>query len=282
MVCRRRAAVCSSLLAFAVLCGGSAWGEEGRNVLHVGGTGAALGTMRLLGDAFSRTHPGVEVHVMPYIGSTGAIRGVADGVIQIGLSARPLGSSEQALPVRAVPYALTPFVFIAHHDVPVASISRQQVIDIYAGRLREWEDASPIRLILRPRRETDNAVLRAWGPDMADALDDALGRRGMRSAATEHDAARDVERTPGAFGTSTLALAVSEKRRFKVLALDGVVPGLRTLEDGSYPLAKRLYLVVASDASPAVRAFFDFVLTPAGARILRANAQLPITRREAR
>lgn len=276
-----RAAVRSALLAMVMLCS-SAWGSEARTTLHVGGTGAALGTMRLLGEAFMRTTPGVDIHVMPYIGSTGAIRGVAEGSIQLGLSARPLGGGEQALPVRVIPYAITPFVFVAHAGVPDDSISRQQVVDIYAGRLQAWSDGSPLRLILRPRRETDNVTLRAWGTDVADALDNALGRRGMRSAATDHDAARDIERTPGALGTSSLALAVSEARHFKILSIDAVKPSLRSLEDGTYPLSKRLYLVVASDALPVVRAFANFVVSPAGAQLLRANGQLPIARGEGR
>lgn len=276
----RRATARQMLLAVIMLCAGGAAAATGSTVLHIGGTGAALGTMRQLGEAFRHGNPGVEVHVMPYIGSTGAIRGVVDGSVQIGLSARPLGSSEQALPVRAIPYAVTPFVFVAHSSAPADNVTRQQVIEIFAGRQQAWSDGSPIRLILRPRRETDNVTLRGWGPDMADALDSALARRGMRSAATDHDAARDVERTPGALGTSTLALAVSEGRRFKILSLDGVKPSLQGLQDGSYPLSKRLYLVVADNASPAVRAFANFVVSAAGTRILRANGQLPVARGE--
>lgn len=277
-----RGTVRAVLLMAAMAIGGSAWGHGGGVTLQVGGTGAALGTMRQLGEAFARAHPGVGVRVMPYIGSTGAIRGVAEGVIQVGITARPLGSDEQSLPVRVIPYAITPFIFIAHPAVPADGISRAQVVELYTGRRETWDDGSSIRLILRPRRETDNVTLRGWGNDMADALDVALARRGMRSAPTDHDAARDVERTPGSFGTSTLALAVSEQRRFKVLALDGVVPSVRGIEDGSYPLSKRLHLVVAADAAPPVRAFVDFVRSPAGARILRANAQLPVPRGEAR
>lgn len=278
----RRALARTALLVVAIACGGAAGADGDRTVLQVGGTGAALGTMRQLGEAYAREYPGMQVHVLPYIGSTGAIKGVVEGVIHVGLSARPLGSDEQAKPVRLIPYALTPLIFIAHPDAPVAGVSRQEVAAMYAGRRRNWDDGSPIRLVLRPRRETDNAVLRAWAPEMADALETAFARRGMRIAPTDHDSARDVERTPGAFGTSTLALALSERRRFKVLALDGVMPSLRSLEDQSYAPVKRLYLVVANDAPPAARAFVDFVLSPAGARMLRANGQLPIARGDAR
>lgn len=278
----KRTLACGTLLLAALLSSAAAWGAQAAALLRVGGTGGALGTMRLLGDAFSQANPGVRIQVLPYIGSTGAIRGVAEGAIQLGLTARPLASDEHAMPLRVIPYAVTPVVFIAHAGVPDAGVSRQQVLDTYAGRRLAWSDGSPIRLILRPRRETDNVALRAWGPDMGDALDVALARRGMRSAATDHDAARDVERTPGALGTSTLALAVSEMRRFKVLAVDGVVPDLQTLESGRYPLSKRFYLVVPETPEPSVRAFVDFVRSPAGERILRANAQLPVARGEMR
>lgn len=276
-MCRRRR-VAVLAVACLTLCAAGRGIAADTQLLNVGGTGAALGTMRVLGEAFARARPGVRINVMTYIGSSGAIKGVAQGTIQVGVSGRAAKESELGLPVRLVPYAVTPFVLAAHPGVPVAGLSRKQVADIYAGRQTTWPDGSPIRLILRPRRETDNDSLRSVSPEMSDALEAAFARPGMRSAATDQDAATAIARTPGALGPTTLALAVSEQRPIKALAIDDVAPSVAALESDRYRLTKRLYLVLPEKPSAAVDAFVDFVFSPAGHAILTRNAQLPIAR----
>lgn len=243
--------------------------------LKVGGTGAALGTLRLLGAEFSRQHPAIRIEVLPYIGSTGAIKGVAAGTLDLGLSARPAKPEEQKLDLRLSRYALTPLVIATHSANPLRSISRQQLAAIYAGQLARWEGGGLIRIILRPAYETDNEVLRQVSPAVSSALDSALSRPGMRLAATDQDAADALEQTPGAIGTTTLALLRSENRKLGALAIDGVAPELEAVKNGRYPFSKPLYLVTSGTPSPAVQALVAFIRSPRGQQILLANGQLP-------
>lgn len=252
--------------------GGPALAAE---TLRVGGTGAALGTLQILGAEFARSPAGVQVNILPNIGSTGAFYSVANGQLELGVSARPARADEQGLPVRVLPYAVTPFVIGAHPDARSAGLTRRQVADIYAGRLTQWEDGRPIRVILRPPRDSDNDALRELAPEMGSALDSAFQRPGMRRAATDRDMADSLERTPGALGASTLALLMSEKRNVKILAVDGVRPSLAALQDGSYSLAKQFYLLLPATASPTLQAFVDYIFSPRGQAILVANGQLP-------
>jgi phosphate transport system substrate-binding protein len=261
----------SFALVFALLTP-QAWAET----LKVGGTGAALGTMRLLGAAFSRQQPEIRIEVLPYIGSTGAIRGIARGTIDLGLSGRPASPDEEKLEATLRKYALTPLIIAAHLEVPLNAVSRDQLAAIYSGQPSRWEGGGMIRLVLRPAQETDSLVLRTISPAVSQGLDVALAKPGMRRAATDQDAADMLEQTPGAIGTSTLALALSEQRRFKVLALDGVMPDVEALRSGRYPYNKPLYLVTRPQPSKAVQAFVDFIATPAGQAILIKNGQLPV------
>ena len=47
--------------------------------LRVSGTGTALGALHRLADAFARANPGHRLRALPSVGSSGAIRAVADG-----------------------------------------------------------------------------------------------------------------------------------------------------------------------------------------------------------
>ncbi|HET6720671.1 MAG TPA: substrate-binding domain-containing protein [Rhodocyclaceae bacterium] len=263
---------CAALLAAANSFSPAARAET----LKVGGTGAALGTLKLLGAEFTRQHPGIEVNVLSYIGSTGAIKGVAAGDLDLGLSGRALKPAEEKLDLLFSAYARTPLIIATHRDYPLKSISRQQLAAIYSGQQTQRDDGGTIRIVLRPAYETDNDVLRTISPELSGALDSALARPGMRYAATDQEAADAFEKVPGAIGTSTLALALSEKRQIGVLALDGVAPSVDALQKGSYPYYKSLFLVSRRNASPAVQALIAFIRSPAGRSLLLANGQLPI------
>ena len=65
------------------------------NVLKIGGTGSALGTMKLLAEAYEKSHPGIRVQILPSLSSTGGIKAAVEGAIDIGLSGRPLKEEER-------------------------------------------------------------------------------------------------------------------------------------------------------------------------------------------
>lgn len=267
-----RLVFCAALVAAGITANADAHAET----LKVGGTGAALGTLRLLGAEFTRHHPGIEVDVLTYIGSTGAIKGVAAGDLDLGLSGRPLKPAEKKLDLLFSPYARTPLIIATHPAYPLKSISREQLAAIYSGQQTRRDDGGAIRIVLRPAYETDNDVLRSISPALDRALDHALARPGMRYAATDQDAADAFEQIPGAIGTSTLALALSEKRQIGILALDGVAPSVEALQNGSYPYHKSLFLVSRRNASPAVQSLVAFIRSPAGRNLLLTNGQLPV------
>jgi len=245
------------------------------DTIRISGTGGAMETMRLLGDAFEREHPGARVALFPGMGSSGGIKAVAAGRLDIGLSGRALKEEERALGVQATKYAVTPFVFAANRSVGITGLTLDGVAGIYGGK-RDWENGRRIRLVLRPWEDSDIPTLKRMSPKMSAAVDIAMRRRGMIVATTDHDAADALESIPGAFGGTTLSLVVSEKRAIRVLALDGVVPSVRTLSNRSYPYGKPFYMVTRTDSPAAVRRFMEFVRSPAGAAILSRNGQAPV------
>src|SRR5688572_25768834 len=138
------------LLAFALastailFAGQAAAAEE----IKIGGTGNALGTMRLLGDAYTRQNPHIKVTVLPSLGSGGAIKAVPKGVLDIGLSARPLTGDEGKLGAVSIEYARTALVFAVSTKINVTALTLDQVADIYGGKMANWPDGTQIRPIL--------------------------------------------------------------------------------------------------------------------------------------
>ena len=240
--------------------------------IRISGTGGAVGTMRILGEAFRKIDPEVRMDLLPVMGSSGSVKAVLAGRLDIGLSGRALSNEERAQGAVETKYARTPFVFGVNRILRMTGMTLESVAGIYGGK-RDWENGKRIRLVLRPQEDSDIPVLKGMSPGMSAAVDIAMRREGMIMATTDHDAADAIENVPGAFGGTTLSLVLSEKRPFRVLALDGVVPSVRTMADRSYPYRKTFTMVTRKNPSAAVRRFIDFVRSPAGSAILAKNGQ---------
>lgn len=238
--------------------------------IKVGGTGAAMGSMKRLGEAFERLHPEHIVVEAPSLGSTGGIKALTAGAISIALSGRDLKPEERQAGLQAVLYGTTPFVFAAHKNAPGMQLSPAKLAEIYSGRQSTWPNGRPIRLVIRPRTEGDTALLRKISPAMDQAIESTLSRQGMVVAITDTDSADQLEKYPNSFGTTTLALLTSEQRDLKLFAVNGVTPSVSAIGDGSYPYVKDMYLITAHGATPGARQFAQFILSKQGRDILRA------------
>jgi phosphate transport system substrate-binding protein len=73
----------------ALVAGPSAAAET----LRVGGTGSAIGMLQQVGAEFTAA-TGIKVEVVTSLGSNGAIRALADSMLDIAVPARPLKTDE--------------------------------------------------------------------------------------------------------------------------------------------------------------------------------------------
>jgi phosphate transport system substrate-binding protein len=243
------------------------------DTVRVGGTGAALGGMNLLARAYEAAHPGTTVTVLPSLGSGGGIKALSAGAIDVSVSSRPLKDKEKASGVlQARRYARTPLAIVTAPSNSVDAITSEQLHAAYAGTMLNWPDGSRIRILLRPATETDTKLMRDFSPEMATAVDAAFARPGILTAQNDQQNAETLEETAGSLGVVALAQLVSEKRKLKVLAFDGVTPRAAMAADPAFLFAKNLYIIARSDASSAVRGFLDFVKSTDGRRVLDENA----------
>jgi len=259
-------------LAFMLLIFGLIYPATGISAeIRIGGTGNALGTMLLLGEAFSKSRPDTKVTILPSIGTSGAVKAAAKGSIEIGLSSRLLTGEESATGLVSLEYATSPTVFAVHAKNKTTTLSRQQIADIYAGKMTSWSDGSTIRPILRQPGDDNTRQIKGLSAEIEKSLIAAENRQGMAFAVTDQEAADKIESIQGGFGVTTLALILSEKRNLRALAIDNVEPTPQNAISGRYPLLKRFYLVLPKEVPPATREFAAFVKSPEGKKILEQN-----------
>jgi phosphate transport system substrate-binding protein len=259
------------LLVGALPLGNAATAET----LHIGGTGSAIGMLRQVGAEFTAA-TGVEVEVATSLGSNGAIRALADGMLDIAVPARPLKSDESAAGLRQVAVLRAAYVIATSHSNP-NGLKSADLAGIFAAEKPTWADGTPIRIILRPRSDTDTALLAELFAGMDAAIETVRRRAEVPTAATDQDNAALAERTPGSLIGTTVTQLKTEHRNLYVVPLDGVEPTLANFESGAYRFAKHLYFIVPRASSAAAQRFMEFLRSPQGVKTLRETETLPDT-----
>jgi len=247
--------------------------------LKIGGGGTDLGTIKLLAKEFSAKYADIQIRLVPNLGSSGGVKAVADGAINLAFISRPLNAAEALLGLSAIEYARTPFVFAVAANANLSEITRHEVAAIYAGKQASWPDGSLVRIVLRPRNDSDTQLLKSISSEIRQGVLAAESRPGVKLALTDQGAADDLEKIPGAIGTTTLALLLSEDRRLKSLRFDGKAPAVGNRAAGDYPFFKQLFLVadkqhIEKRNTVAIERFIAFVLSPAGKKILLSTGHL--------
>ncbi len=255
-------ATLATALSIALLAGTGAASAE---TLRIGGTGVALGGMKHLGRAFETRNPDITVEVLPSLGSSGGIKALVAGAIDLSVSSRPLKDAEAAQGAEAQLYATTPLAIVTSRGTQSDGLSTEQLARMYAGTMPNWPTGERVRVVLRPPSESDIKILRSLSEDMASAMDTAMDRPGLVMATNDQNNAETLENLPGSIGAVALGQIASEGRNLKVLTLDGAMPG-----DDSGAFSKGLYLVSTQAPIPAAEAFTAFVFSPEGREILEA------------
>ena len=120
--------------------------------LRIGGTGVALGGMSLLAEAFEAAHPDTEIEVLPSLGSSGGVKALLAGAIDLSVSSRALKDAETEKGAIARLYATTPLAVVTSTGT----------------------DAAPYFRIFNPDRQAErfdkeHEYIRTWVPEFGTA-----------------------------------------------------------------------------------------------------------------
>lgn len=265
-----RFTILAAVLLLSALCHAPLHAQE---TLKLGGTGAGLGTMKMLAEAYARTG-GAAAKITPSLGSSGSIKAVAAGALDMAITSRMPDKSEAEKDLVGQALSVTPLVFAVAATSSLKEITLTQVAGIYAKPLAELSPGVLAVPILRPMSETDGKLIMKMSPQMEQAYRAAHERRGMRIATTDTENIEDIERIPGAIGVTTMAQIKTESRRVKPLILDGITPSAQALKNGTYLYNRALHLVMRKQPTPATQAFLAFIQSEAGQQIILQNEQL--------
>lgn len=225
--------------------------------------------------AFMALHPGTRIDVQGG-GSSVGIVAPQKGLADIGMVSRALHPDEDAL-LRHWTVAKDGIALIAHRSNRVKRLTKEQVVKIYEGKIRNWSELGGPDLAM-------TVVNKEEGRSTLELFEKYFGLQGrfrtdLIIIGPNGQAISTVASDPSALAYVSIGsaeVAVSEGTQIKLLDLDGVKAGIGAVRSGSYPLLRELNLVTQGAPSPEAQSFIDFLLSPAGQELVVRQDFVPV------
>jgi phosphate transport system substrate-binding protein len=220
---------------------------------------------------------GVHIDVMGG-GTTLGIRSAASGESDVGGSSRPALPDRfaQEKNVRMVLIGWDALVFITYADNPVSSISLEQAKAVLLGKITNWKSlgGSDHKIIPVFRSQGSEYGGKFSGVEYMTRLMlfnnpeiDFTHQAIFYNDSSEVEAA--IVKLPYSFGVTGVSSA--RKLNVKILKLDSIEPSVANIKNGIYPLYRPLYLMVAPNPKPEVKAFIDWMRSDSGQAVLASQ-----------
>ena len=244
-------------------------------------------------EAYMSGHPEVRLSVTGGGSGTG-IASLINGTVEIANASREMSAEELAAarsnriePVRHT-VALDAIAVVVHPANPVTRLTLQQISDIYTGRLRRWREVGgEDRPIVLLSRESNSGTYVYFLERVI-----RLGKKGSTELfspetllmPSSEGISAEVRQNPNAIGYDGLGYVTSDQ---KVLAVARdqrspyVLPQVATVLDGSYAIARPLFMYTAGRAEGAIGDYINWI-TSEGQSLVRDLGFVPVVSEGAR
>ncbi|MEW6427055.1 MAG: ABC transporter substrate binding protein [Thermodesulfobacteriota bacterium] len=241
--------------------------------ITVSGTGDSEELLRIVAADLERTLEGGKVRVPASNGSSGGIRQLVEGAVDLARIARPLRPEEEKEGLVYRPFARTPVVFAVHPSMRwLTSLSPAQIVAIYRGELTDWKEVggSPGRIYPITREEGDSS-LTVVKETFADF---PVPAPAAKICYTTPKAAEMTGSYPNTI--AFLPLSAATAAGLHILALDTIAPSMENVNGGSYPLIIPLAVVHRRDIKGLANRFVAHLFSDPCRRLIVEHGAFPV------
>jgi len=233
-------------------------------------------------EAFETANPDVSISYEG-TGSSAGIEAVQAGTISLAGASRGLKQEEMDVGCMAQEVALDGVAVIVNNSVAVDDLTLEQIAQIYAGEITDWSeiiDGASGEIVVVNRDSASGTRAAFFELVMEKALGkDPEPQFTTNSIETDSNGnmVATVNSTPNAIGYCGMGY-LSELTDGKAVSVDGVVPSMETVVDGSFPISRYLYFVSFGELDPdgVEQAFIDFCRGDEGQNIIEDTGYIKL------
>ncbi|MDD4159782.1 MAG: phosphate ABC transporter substrate-binding protein [Synergistaceae bacterium] len=244
-------------------------GQKG--TLDISGGTAHIPVMKEAAKRIMSFNPDIRITVAGG-GSGVGVKQVGEGLVTIGNTGRALKKEEISK------YGLVSFAFaidgvavVVNPANRINALTSQQVIDIYAGKIKDWkevggesgtinvfgrEDGSGTREVF-----TEKAIKKG---ELAPSVNVVSSNGAMKTAVAQD------KRAIGYVGIGYIDKSI------KAPTFDGTVPSQENAANGKYKVTRNLYMNTKGQPEGLTKLFIDYIFSPEGVEITKDSGYIPL------
>ena len=236
--------------------------------LRIDGSTTVLPIAQKAAEVFMKKNPDVRIYVSGSGSGTG-IKALIDGTTNIATSSREAkdkeiaSGKEKGIALTAHKVALDGIVPVVHPSMKIENISLGQLRDIYNGKIKTWKEFGgsdrPIAVI---SRDTSSGTYEVWEEKV---LKGDKVRPDALLVASNGQAVQTVAQNRYAIGYIGIGYV---DKSIKVLKVNEKNASASSVRDGSWPIARPLYIYTNGKPAGVIAKFIDFMLSKEGQKIV--------------
>jgi phosphate transport system substrate-binding protein len=226
--------------------------------------------------AWAETYMGFRPNVRISVTGGGSGTGIAamiNGTVDIANASRAMKPEEIAA---AEANGISPVEFtvardaiavVVHPSNPVDTLTLQQISDMYTGKIANWSQVGgedrPIVLLSRESNSGTYVYFLENVIRLGNRESELLFTPDTLLMPSSEGISTEVRQNPNAIGYDGLGYVTADQKVVAV-ARDAdarsVLPSVETVNDGSYPIARPLYMYTVGEPADQVKEYLDWVL----------------------
>lgn len=236
-------------------------GQKG--TIKIAGGTAHIPVMKIAAKEIMTSNPDIRITIAGG-GSGVGIKQVGEAMIDIGNAGRKATEQEiESYGLQMVKWAIDGVGVVVNPKNRVKVLSSQQLQDIFAGKIGNWKELGG-----------EDRSITLYDRDVASGTRAVFWKKALKKGDVSNKA--NVVVSNGAMKTSIAGdpygigyVSVGHIDSTIVsVALDGVVPTLENVKNGSYTVARGLYSMTKGEPAGLAKLVLDYLLSPSGQKIV--------------
>jgi len=235
-----------------------------------------------------------KVQSMVYISVTGGgsgtgIAAMINGTVDIANASRKMKPEEvekaRANGIEPVEHVIAgdAIAVVVHPSNPVDGLSIGQLSAIFTGQITNWREVGgqdrPIVILSRESNSGTHVYFLERVVREGIKGDDRLFFPDTLLMPSSEGISNEVRQNPNSIGYDGLGYVTPDQKTLCVIDKPGdpcVMPTVETVQDGTYPIARSLFMYTAGEPTDDIREYLDWILGPEGQVLVRELGFVPL------
>jgi phosphate transport system substrate-binding protein len=239
-------------------------------------------------EAYGQAYPEVQVAVTGGGSGTG-IAALINGTVDMANASRAIKEEERAQAeangIEPVEYVVArdAIAVVIHPSNPVSELTIPQLSDIFSGKITNWREVGgedrPIVLLSRESNSGTHVFFLEEVVRQGSTEDTTLFSADTLLMPSSEGISAEVRQNPNAIGYDGLGYVTADQKVVAVAPASGqpyVLPTVETVENGSYPIARELYIYTIGQPQGAIRDYLTWILGTEGQAIVQESGFVPL------